>query len=87
MCSIPLSLSGTDITSIASANEVITIEPTTAGTSLGYLASQLSNRPRRFLGIGVPLGQHRLYGTVADHETYHELHAADIHRQIVRWLS
>ncbi|GBE23938.1 MAG TPA: transketolase [Actinobacteria bacterium] len=83
----PLAQSPADLAATMKGDDLIIVEPTTAGTSLGRIAGQLSDRPRRFLGIGVPLGEHRLYGTVADHEAHHGLNATGIRHQITEWLS
>jgi transketolase len=82
----PLNQTPKDLADLATGDDVIVVEPATAGTSLGQICNQINDRPRRFLGIGVPLGEHRLYGSVTDHEVHHRLDTAGIRQQITRWI-
>lgn len=83
----PLQQSSESLARLATGDDVVIVEPTTAGTSVAYIANKLDDRPRRFLGIGVPLGEHRMYGSIAEHDTLHELDAGGIRRQIENWLA
>jgi transketolase len=62
--------------------DVIVVEPYLAGTSVRYLADALSDRPQRFLGIGVGEAELHRYGSPEDHDTAHGLDAAGIRRRI-----
>lgn len=79
--------SSEDLALLATGSDVIVVEPTSVGTSIAHITSRLNDRPRRFLGIGVPLGEHRMYGTIADHDIQHQLDTGGIRRQIEHWLA
>ncbi|MCH7669898.1 MAG: transketolase [Acidobacteria bacterium] len=79
--------SSEDLALLATGGDVIVVEPASVGTSIAHIAGRLNDRPRRFLGIGVPLGEHRMYGTIADHDIQHQLDTGGIRRQIEHWLA
>ena len=66
--------------------DVIVVEPYLAGTSVRYLADALSDRPHRFLGIGVGEAELHRYGSPEDHDAAHGLDAAGIRRRIEAFL-
>ena len=65
---------------------VVLVEPYLEGTSLGEVARALSERPRRYLAIGVPNEEHRHYGTPLDHARELGLDAAGIRRRLEAFL-
>jgi len=67
-------------------NDVVLVEPYLEGTLLGDLAKALSDRPRRYLAIGVPNEEHRRYGTPLDHARALGLDATGIRRRLDAFL-
>ena len=66
--------------------EVVLVEPYLEGTSAGEVSSALSDRAHRLLSIGVPRGEHRHYGTPAEHAQAYGLDAPGLRRHIASWL-
>ena len=62
----------------AAGGDVVLVEPYLAGTSAADVAAALIDRPHRLLSIGVPLGEFRHYGTLAEHRAAHGLDARGI---------
>ena len=61
---------------------VIVVEPYLEGTTAAIAADVLGEIPRRVRSIGVPRGEHRHYGTPADHDRAHGLDADGLLRRI-----
>ena len=68
------------------SDDVVLVEPYLEGTSAGEVSAALLDRPHRLLSIGVPSGEHRHYGTPAEHEAAHGLDAAGIRQRILEFL-
>ncbi len=66
--------------------DVIVVEPHLEGTSMRYVAAALSDRPHRFLSIGVGEQELRRYGSREDHDIAHGLDAQGIRRRLEAFL-
>lgn len=64
--------------------EVVFIEPYLEGTTATIAARALGDRPRVVRSIGVPRGEHRRYGSPADHDHAHGLDVAGLQGRLVR---
>lgn len=62
--------------------DVVLVEPYLAGTSNNAAHEALSDRPHRVLGLGVPVAEHRHYGSIAEHLTAYGLDAASLRERI-----
>ena len=65
---------------------VVIVEPYQTGTSSAAVSACLWDIPHRLLNIGVPIGEHRRYGTMAEHGVAHGLDADGIRGQITAFL-
>lgn len=81
----PRPLDGDGLRALALGTDIVLVEPYLAGTSAGEVAAALSDRPHRFLSIGVPLGEFRRYGTPAEHRAAHGLDARGIRESLARF--
>ncbi len=81
----PRPLDGDALRALALGTDVVLVEPYLAGTSAGEVAGILSDRPHRFLSLGVPLGELRRYGTPAEHRAAHGLDAKGIRASLERF--
>lgn len=70
----------------APAGEVVLVEPYLEGTSAAAVSQALSSDHHRLASIGVPVTEHRHYGSAADHQLAHGLDAASLRRRIVQFL-
>jgi len=66
---------------------VVLVEPYTEGTSSAPVSAALAEVAHRLLAIGVPLVEHRGYGTTDDHDAAHGLDAASIRRRIAVFIA
>lgn len=71
---------------LVTGREIILVEPTLAGTSLGKVAEALADRPVRLLGLGVRNVELRRYGTGAEHRAMHGLDATGIRASVEAFL-
>ncbi|MBA3523798.1 MAG: transketolase [Geodermatophilaceae bacterium] len=69
-----------------SARDVVLVEPYLRGTSTPLVSDVLRDVPHRILGLGVERREHRVYGTVADHDRLHGLDVAGLRRDIDAFL-
>ena len=67
--------------------EVVLVEPYLQGTSAGVATAALEDLSHRLLSIGVPITEHRHYGTPEHHDAAHGLDARSIRERITRFLS
>lgn len=65
---------------------VVLVEPYLAGTSVSAVATALSDRPHRVLGLGVGIEELRNYGTPRQHAIAHGLGMAGLRRTITSFL-
>ncbi len=72
--------------SVASAPEVVIVEPYQEGTSAVEVSLALEHMPHRLLSIGVPKAEERRYGTADQHDAANGLDAAGIRARIDRFL-
>lgn len=66
---------------------VVLVEPTLAGTSMAEVGRALTDLPHRVLGLGVPAGELRRYGSATDHDRAHGLDADGLRRSISAFLT
>ncbi|MFI9788676.1 transketolase family protein [Kitasatospora sp. NPDC051984] len=66
--------------------DVVLVEPYLAGTSEREAHRALEQLPHRFLGLGVPVAEHRHYGSMAEHLTAYGLDAAHLNARIAAFL-
>ncbi|MFC5911445.1 transketolase family protein [Streptacidiphilus monticola] len=69
------------------APEVVLVEPYLAGTSAGFAAEALADRPHRLLSLGVRREELRRYGTMADHIRAHGLDAASVRQRVAAFAA
>ena len=48
--------------------DVVLVEPSLEGSTAAVVTKALARRPHRLLSLGVPLAEHRRYGTPAEHD-------------------
>lgn len=72
---------------LVTGSELVLVEPTLAGTSVGAAAAALADRPVRLLGLGVRNVELRRYGTGAEHRAAHGLDAAGIRASVDAFLA
>ncbi|MFD8482511.1 transketolase family protein [Kitasatospora sp. NPDC059673] len=66
--------------------DVVLVEPYLAGTSEREAHLALEHLPHRVLGLGVPVAEHRHYGSLPEHLTAYGLDAAHLHARIASFL-
>jgi transketolase len=71
---------------LVGGTDVIAVEPYLEGTSVGPIASALSDRPHRLLAIGIGPEELRKYGTSADHDRAWGLDADSLHTRITNFI-
>jgi transketolase len=69
------------------ASDVVVIEPMLEGTSTHAVSRLLRDHPHRILAIGVPLAEHRRYGTPEDHDRTHGLDTEGIRTAIAAFIA
>jgi transketolase len=77
---------GQTLRSILTTPEVVIVEPYLAGTSAGVVSERLRALPHRLLSLGVPLAEHRHYGTPEQHASAHRLDARGIRQSIEAFI-
>ena len=82
----PLPFDGKAIREAIHEPNVVIVEPYLAGTSAAAVSAALWDMPHRLLNIGVPVGEHRHYGTHEEHRAAHGLDAPGIRRQILEFV-
>ena len=78
---------GATLRAIAATPEVILVEPTLGGTSVGVASEALRDRPTRILGLGVQRREVRRYGEPWEHARAHGLDTAGIRASIDAFLA
>ncbi|MEV6973599.1 transketolase C-terminal domain-containing protein [Kitasatospora sp. NPDC093806] len=66
--------------------DVVLVEPYLAGTSANEAHEALADLPHRVLALGVPRGEHRQYGSIAEHLTAYGLDAPSLRDRIGTFL-
>ncbi|MFD7733335.1 transketolase family protein [Kitasatospora phosalacinea] len=66
--------------------DVVLVEPYLAGTSEREAHRALAELPHRVLSLGVPLAEHRHYGSIPEHLAAYGLDAAGLHARIAEYL-
>ncbi|MEV4557530.1 transketolase C-terminal domain-containing protein [Kitasatospora sp. NPDC049285] len=66
--------------------DVVLVEPYLAGTSANAAHQALAELPHRVLGLGVPVAEHRQYGSIPEHLAAYGLDAAGLHARIAEFL-
>ncbi|RKE18549.1 transketolase family protein [Streptomyces sp. TLI_171] len=66
--------------------DVVLVEPYLAGTSEREAHRALADLPHRVLGLGVPVAEHRHYGSIPEHLAAYGLNAAGLHARIAEFL-
>ncbi|MFD8707892.1 transketolase family protein [Kitasatospora sp. NPDC059648] len=66
--------------------DVVLVEPYLEGTSANEAHAALADRPHRVLALGVPRGEHRHYGSMAEHLAAYGLDAASLKERIAAFL-
>jgi transketolase len=77
---------GDTLRSVAGGTDVILVEPYLVGTSSAEVGAALVDVPHRLLALGVPLTEHRHYGTGAQHKAAHGLNVEGLERNIREFL-
>ncbi|MFI9323743.1 transketolase family protein [Kitasatospora aureofaciens] len=65
---------------------VVLVEPYLEGTSANEAHAALADHPHRVLALGVPRGEHRHYGSMAEHLAAYGLDAASLKERIATFL-
>ncbi|WP_033258182.1 MULTISPECIES: transketolase C-terminal domain-containing protein [Kitasatospora] len=66
--------------------DVVLVEPYLAGTSERAAHQALADLPHRVLGLGVPLAEHRHYGSMSEHLAAYGLDATGLRARISEYL-
>ena len=66
--------------------DVVLVEPYLEGTSANEAHAALADHPHRVLALGVPRGEHRHYGSMAEHLAAYGLDAASLKERIATFL-
>jgi transketolase len=82
----PRPLDERTLLSAVGGTDVIVVEPYLEGTSTADITRILSDQPRRFISVGVPVGEHRRYGTGPEHRAAHGLDANGVRSRILRGI-
>ena len=77
---------GETLRSVMGGNEVVLIEPYLTGTSSSEISDALRDVPHRLLALGVPLSEHRHYGSGRQHKSAHGLDAEGLRGSIAKFL-
>ncbi len=70
----------------AEGTDIVLVEPYLVGTSSSEVSAALLDSPHRLLALGVPLSEHRRYGTGAQHKAAHGLETAGLRQSIREFL-
>jgi transketolase len=73
---------GQTLRAVLQTPEVVIVEPYLAGTSAAVVSERLRAIPHRLLSLGVPLAEHRHYGTPDEHAAAQRLDARGIRQSI-----
>ena len=68
---------------VAGGPDVVLVEPYLVGTSSAEVSAALTDMPHRLLALGVPLTEHRRYGTGREHRAAHGLDAKGLRDSIL----
>ncbi|MFD8596254.1 transketolase family protein [Kitasatospora sp. NPDC059646] len=71
---------------VGDRGDVVLVEPYLAGTSEREAHRALEQLPHRVLGLGVPVAEHRHYGSLPEHLAAYGLDAAHLHGRIASFL-
>ncbi len=71
---------------VGERGDVVLVEPYLAGTSEREAHRALEQLPHRVLGLGVPVAEHRHYGSLPEHLAAYGLDAAHLHGRIASFL-
>ncbi|MFJ9774776.1 transketolase family protein [Kitasatospora sp. NPDC101157] len=66
--------------------DAVLVEPYLEGTSANEAHAALADRPHRVLALGVPRGEHRHYGSMAEHLAAYGLDAGSLRERIGTFL-
>jgi transketolase len=77
---------GQTLRSLLGTPEVVIVEPYLAGTSASVVSERLRALPHRLLSLGVPLAEHRHYGTPEQHASAHRLDARGMRQSIEAFI-
>lgn len=78
----PTPLDAAGLRAARGSETLVLVEPYLAGTSSAQVADALLGVPHRLLALGVRPGEHRRYGTAAEHDEAHGLHPAALRERI-----
>jgi transketolase len=77
---------GQTLRAVLGTPEVVIVEPYLAGTSAAVVSERLRALPHRLLSLGVPLAEHRHYGTPEEHAAAHRLDPRGIRQSIEAFI-
>jgi transketolase len=77
---------GQTLRAVLGMPEVVIVEPYLSGTSAAVANERLRALPHRLLSLGVPLAEHRHYGTPEQHAEAHRLDARGIRQSIEAFI-
>jgi transketolase len=78
----PAPLNEAGLRAAPGTHAVVLVEPYLAGTSAAAVSRALVDVPHRLLALGVPVREHRRYGTAAEHDAAHGLDATGLRERI-----
>ncbi len=71
---------------VAGDGDVAVVEPYLEGTSVRLFSAALGDAARRFSFLGVRRQDPRRYGTIADHDRWHELDVSSVRRRLAQFI-
>jgi transketolase len=79
-------LDGEGLRAAVTGDSLAIVEPYLEGTSLPTVSGLLSDRPMRYLAVGVPNAEHRRYGSPRQHDAAFGLDAPGLRERLAAWL-